>query len=1327
MAIEFNDNIHVKINRPTDFRFGPFESIAQANSLIPIAQRYHGLLFGVYTDPLDIANSDIDLYYYYNGLTDTDVIALSGSNWTLVGTDIYRDSRVLIGATTFTDSNAKLEVSGRVSQVGLGTSTHFGFEAGLDDDLTNNYNTSYGYQALKAGGNSGGANTAVGYQSLLKTTADLNTSIGYLVLPENTTGRANTAVGALSQSLNTSGEWNTSLGVSTFRDNTTGSRNTAIGLQAGLRNTTGNNNLYIGCRAGEQQTTGSNNTIVGSYFTGITRSLIDNSVIIGTYANTQADGETNEIVIGYNTLGNGSNTTTIGNTSIVKTYLRGKLNIGGLESPAVGTVVGIGMDSSGNIVEYSYTPPAVQWIDTTGGIYYSNDIGVGTSTLVTGRSITAASDIQVNSLRVGRGAGNNISNAALGDTALDVNTTGFSNLALGQLALSKNTSGFVNAGVGPQSLRENTTGLFNTAVGGSAMQNNTTGSWNSSVGVQSLASSLSSYNSGFGGLAISNIETGSNHNTAVGYGAGSTTNLTNFLYTANQSVFVGSESMSGVDNVTNSIVIGYRAVGQGSNTTVVGNSSTVKTYLKGTLNIGGLSTPAVGTVTGIGIDTDGNIVEYSSAPSLPPVDGSYADEAAMIADQANQTAQYIYYDGTSYWEYLGTTNGDITDYRQLGGVPDIYESLTFTEVQTLISTNSLIPGKAYLINDFQTIHQIPYTTDINTGPVEPLVTIATSVNELSTTAWSLTYPTDQISVDWSKTLAEDGITPRAGMITDRYDPINDVYVGGYDWRNVKFRRWKILSKRKETVTSLSGNELDCLLSINTYLPSSLPSTIFMKHVDLSSITANDAGEITITLRNGTYTYTLPLLKNNGSSVFSENELVNTKGQFVYCGVRNAIVFMNQSTFGEYIVGSYWSPVPTTYNTGHQLSYEVDPLDFVDYHTLNPAQNNYAVEIGAMPPFTFTYPYGPYSNNVFRGGMYAVKIQGWTYNNTGYGQFNDIFSGSELINCVFTGGFFGWSHFHHEVINCYFEGTENAAYQNMFLAGSNVNISFFVGRFGSLTNDDGHESSNGQYYLTGNMYSFRGALKENFLVYLSGNGGGNGRTNFTFDGALRSVLLGYFYSAGKYIRRDLVSTSIYEIEQSQTYLTSLNLNSLASGTPVSSLGITAEGDIVTSGGVTLAAVADNGNTSPVVLKHPDGVAPEDSATVGQLDNLQTTLEASLNLRTFGIDIDGAGNPIVTGIKGYAIIPYNCEILAWYIVADTVGSIEIDVWKAPSIPTGANSICGADRPKLVSAQENQNETLTAWTINVTSGDVVAFNVVSASTVTKVNLIIKTKVVA
>ena len=50
----------------------------------------------------------------------------------------------------------------------------------------------------------------------------------------------------------------------------------------------------------------------------------------------KANGDTNEIVIGYNTTGNGSNTATIGNTSITDVYMGGTggaiVNAGGYKS-----------------------------------------------------------------------------------------------------------------------------------------------------------------------------------------------------------------------------------------------------------------------------------------------------------------------------------------------------------------------------------------------------------------------------------------------------------------------------------------------------------------------------------------------------------------------------------------------------------------------------------------------------------------------------------------------------------------------------------------------------------------------------------------------------------------------------------------------------------------------------------------------------------------------------------------------------------------------------------------------------------------------------------
>lgn len=52
----------------------------------------------------------------------------------------------------------------------------------------------------------------------------------------------------------------------------------------------------------------------------------------------------------------------------------------------------------------------------------------------------------------------------------------------------------------------------------------------------------------------------------------------------------------------------------------------------------------------------------------PPIEESYSSQAIMISSQSIQLPNYIYHDGTSYWEYLGTTNSNINDYRQFGRI-----------------------------------------------------------------------------------------------------------------------------------------------------------------------------------------------------------------------------------------------------------------------------------------------------------------------------------------------------------------------------------------------------------------------------------------------------------------------------------------------------------------------------------------------------------------------------------------------------------------------------------------------------------------------------------
>ncbi len=117
-----------------------------------------------------------------------------------------------------------------------------------------------------------------------------------------------------------------------------------------------------------------------------------------------------------------------------------------------------------------------------------------------------------------------------------------------------------------------------------------------------------------------------------------------------------------------------------------------------------------------------------------------------------------------------------------------------------------------------------------------------------------------------------------------------------------------------------------------------------------------------------------------------------------------------------------------------------------------------------------------------------------------------------------------------------------------------------------------------------------------------------------------------------------------------------------------------------------------------------------------------LPTATTTKSFGIVIDGGGNPISTGIAGDVIIPFAMTITSWTLVADQVGSIVIDVWKdtyANFPPTVGDSIAGSEKPTLSSVIKNQDLTLTTWTTAVAAGDIIRFNVDSASTVTRITL--------
>jgi hypothetical protein len=100
----------------------------------------------------------------------------------------------------------------------------------------------------------------------------------------------------------------------------------------------------------------------------------------------------------------------------------------------------------------------------------------------------------------------------------------------------------------------------------------------------------------------------------------------------------------------------------------------------------------------------------------------------------------------------------------------------------------------------------------------------------------------------------------------------------------------------------------------------------------------------------------------------------------------------------------------------------------------------------------------------------------------------------------------------------------------------------------------------------------------------------------------------------------------------------------------------------------------------------------------------------------LTLSGGGYPISSDFSIFHRVQFNSTITGAYLLADKVGSIEIDIWfNSSTIPTVADSIVGATPPTLSSEIESEDELLSDWDTVLTEGGKIGFYINSASIIT------------
>ena len=486
-------------------------------------------------------------------------------------------------------------------------------------------NIAIGYQAMKNGEGDGSDNIAIGTDAMqaIGAGASRNVGIGDRVMHNLVGGTDNIGFGKDVLFLNVAGDYNVAVGSDALY---------------GINAESADKNVAVGYRAGTFIADGSTNFSDG-----------DSNVFIGSETKPAADDESNQIIIGANAVGKGSNTALIGDDNITDIYMSedsgatihaaaisgsaGNLAlIGDISGSATSTgsfgqlVVGgtITIDDSTDeklMLKGSNNPYIRLYEGTTAKAYlqWHSDGYVQIENQEASSTMRLTSDL----LLTGGVSGSATSTGSFGQLVVGganairiQHPTENTSVYIGHDAGVDDDGGNNNIAIGTDSMGEITNGVSNIALGHDSLHTETTGDYNVAIGDSAMANASNADDTiAIGRLAGKNLRPGSDYNIFMGHDSGE-----NFAV-GDQNIAIGINSMKNTDSGSNNIAIG-------SNTLNDATSST-------DFNIA-IGEGAIGAATGV---LDSNIALGNSAMGSAGADGGRVQNCIAIGHSALKNAE----------------------------------------------------------------------------------------------------------------------------------------------------------------------------------------------------------------------------------------------------------------------------------------------------------------------------------------------------------------------------------------------------------------------------------------------------------------------------------------------------------------------------------------------------------------------------------------------------------------------------------------------------------------------------------------------------------------